>query len=75
MSENINSNEDSKCTPIPTRYDPPENKLIRDLHNATGLPMAEIVRRASRFALPRFASGEIDILTLQPRRKRRTALA
>lgn len=53
-----------KVDPIPTRFDPREDKLIRDLNRATGLPMAEIIRRAGRFAFPKFQSGEINILTL-----------
>jgi hypothetical protein len=63
-----------KGDPIPTRFDAAEDKLIRDLNSETGLPMSEIVRRANRFALPKFLSGEIDILTLKPaqRGKRRS---
>jgi hypothetical protein len=60
-----------KGDPIPTRFDAAEDKLIRDLNSETGLPMSEIVRRANRFALPKFLSGEIDILTLKPVRGKR----
>ncbi|MEP7016025.1 MAG: hypothetical protein ABI925_11340 [Verrucomicrobiota bacterium] len=28
--------------------------------------MAEVVRRANKFALPKFRSGEVDILSLKP---------
>lgn len=53
--------------PIPTKFDQAEEKLIRDLGKMTGLPLAQIIKRAGRYALPKFASGEIDILTLKPK--------
>lgn len=56
----------AKGDPIPTRYDEPEDKLIRDLSADTGIAMAEIVRRAGRLALPKFMSGEANILDFGP---------
>lgn len=42
---------DAKSKPIPTRYDEEDLETIERLHDATGLPKAEIVRRAVNFAL------------------------
>lgn len=64
MAEESASAEAVKGEPIPTRFDDAEDRLIRDLNRLTGLPMAEIIRRAGRFALPKFASGRVNILTL-----------
>jgi hypothetical protein len=38
----------NKGDPIPTRFDPPENEAINAIARRTGLPNAEIVRRAVR---------------------------
>jgi hypothetical protein len=38
----------SKGDPIPTRFDPLEDRAINELADRTGLPNAEIVRRAVR---------------------------
>ena len=38
----------SKGDPIPTRFDEPENEAIAEIHRRTGLPNAEIIRRAVR---------------------------
>ncbi|MEP7016027.1 MAG: hypothetical protein ABI925_11350 [Verrucomicrobiota bacterium] len=37
-----------KGNPIPTKFDPPEEKLIVDLNSQTGLSQSEVVRRAVR---------------------------
>jgi len=52
--------------PIPTRYEETEERLLRQLKQITGLPLGSIVSRAAKFALPKFASGEVNILTLEP---------
>jgi hypothetical protein len=52
--------------PIPTKFDPAEEQLIRDINEETKLPLGQIIKRAARFALPKFASGEISLLTLEP---------
>jgi hypothetical protein len=57
---------DKKSDPIPTRFDGPEDEMIREMHSATGLSMAEIIRRSVRFAGPKFRSGEINILDIVP---------
>lgn len=38
----------TKGNPIPTKFDPREDQLIRDISRETGLSQGEIVRRAVR---------------------------
>jgi hypothetical protein len=38
----------SKGDPIPAKFDPPEEDLIRELARATGLTVSEVIRRAAR---------------------------
>lgn len=52
--------------PIPTKFDPAEEKMIREINRLTSLPLAQIIKRGMRFALPKFVSGEVSILTLEP---------
>ena len=47
---------------MPTRFDPPEDTFLKELAKKTGLKKAEIVRRACRFALPKFLKREVNIL-------------
>jgi len=51
-----------KGNPIPVRLDPPEEGAIDELHRATGIPKAELIRRSLRLALPRFQTREADLL-------------
>ena len=55
MSENSNN-------PIPCRLDPPEREGVLDVNRKTGLSQAEIIRRCLRFSLPKFVSGEVNLL-------------
>lgn len=50
--------------PIPTRFDETEETLLRQIAKVTGLAVGQVIKRAARFALPKFASGEVNILTL-----------
>ena len=50
--------------PIPTKFDAPEERLIRQIKLVTGLPLSHVIKRCAKFALPKFASGEVNILTL-----------
>lgn len=50
-----------KGKPVPVRFDEDDRKLINLLALRTGLPMADIIRRAFRFAGPKFRSGEVNI--------------
>lgn len=58
-----------KGNPIPVRFDDPEEQVLDDIATATGLGKAELIRRAVRFAGPKFLSREVDILDLVPERK------
>lgn len=60
------ANETVTGAPIPTKFDAPEERMIRRINALTDLPMAQIIKRGMRFALPKFMSGEVDILTLEP---------
>lgn len=55
-----------KGNPIPTKFDGPEDAFIRNLARETGFSRGEIIRRAVRFAGPKFVSGEINILDVTP---------
>jgi hypothetical protein len=51
-----------KGNPIPIRFDEHEESTLADIATATGLGKAEIIRRAARYALPKFLNREINIL-------------
>jgi hypothetical protein len=42
---------DKKANPIPTRYDEETTEKLERINKATGIPTAEIIRRAVKFAL------------------------
>lgn len=47
------------------RFDKPEAEFLDRAKRATGLSKREIIRRACRFALPKFLSGQVDIMKLR----------
>jgi hypothetical protein len=55
----------SKGSPVPIRFSPRDARMLGELKQLTGLPIAEIVRRAVRFAGPKFTSGEVQILEVR----------
>ncbi len=55
-----------KKMPIPVRLDEPEDDVARSLAHQTGLTKSEVIRRACRFSLHKFASGEVDISRVVP---------
>lgn len=57
-------NDTKKGSAIPTRFNPAEEQFLSDLKEQTKLPKSELIRRAVRFAGPKFLSGEVNILTL-----------
>lgn len=59
----------SKGNPIPVRFDGAEENTLDDIATATGLGKAEIIRRAGRYAFPKFLSREVNILDVVPERK------
>lgn len=56
----------AKKLPIPVRLDEPEDDTARALAQQTGLTLSEVLRRACRFSLPKFKSGEVDISRVIP---------
>jgi hypothetical protein len=56
----------TKSNPIPVRFDARELEVLADLCARTGLKKAEIIRRAGRYAFPKFLNRKIDILDLPP---------
>jgi hypothetical protein len=55
-----------KGNPVPVRFDGAEEEFLDDLAASTGLKKAEIIRRAGRYAFPKFISREINILDVIP---------
>lgn len=57
-----------KGLPHPIRFDDVEKKLIGDLQDRTEPTMSvnEIMRRAVRFAVPKFLSGDAPLTELKP---------
>lgn len=55
--------------PHPIRFDATECTLIDDLRNRTDPAMSvnEILRRAVRFSVPKFISGEAPLTSLKPK--------
>lgn len=51
-----------KRAPQPVRFNPDEEKLIRDLAEQTDLSLASIIRRSVSYAVPLFLSGKVNIL-------------
>jgi len=52
------------ANPTPVRFDQNEEAALQELKTATGLSKSEVVRRAFRFAAPKFLRREINILDL-----------
>jgi hypothetical protein len=50
--------------PVPVRLDHRTAELVTELAQASGLNKSEILRRAVRYAIPRFLSGEADLVRL-----------
>lgn len=48
-------------TPIPVRFSKQDDKQLRSLQTQTGISLSEIVRRAVRYAAPKFLSGKVNI--------------
>ena len=46
----------------PVRFDESSDAELEQLRDQTGISISELVRRCTRFALPRFQSGEVNIL-------------
>jgi hypothetical protein len=60
-------------SPTPVRFSKDEEKQLRKLKEKTGLNLSELIRRAVRFATPKFMSGEINVATLDVRTEDRRA--
>lgn len=56
------TNPNVKCKPQPVRFDPDDEKMIRDLADETDLSIASVIRRACSYAVPLFLSGKVNIL-------------
>jgi hypothetical protein len=55
-----------KGDPVPVRFDQVEEDFLDELATKTGLKKAEIIRRAGRYAFPKFITREINILDVVP---------
>lgn len=47
--------------PIPVKLDLPTDKIVHELIGKTSLGQSEVLRRAIRYAAPKFLSGEVNI--------------
>lgn len=54
----------TKSHPIPVRLGQPERAELTDLKLRSCLPEAELIRRACRFAFPKFLSGEEPLISV-----------
>ena len=52
----------TKSNPKPVRLDREEDDLLLSISQKTGVPQVELIRRALRFALPKFENGDANIL-------------
>lgn len=50
--------------PIPTRFDLDEETMIRELAAQLDIPRSEVIKRACKYVLPKFASGELPLITM-----------
>lgn len=67
------SDDKTKSTAIPTRYDADIVEMVERLNEITGLGKAEIIRRAVRFALTKAQrEGSLDFLLGDPDQIRKT---
>lgn len=51
--------------PKPVRFSGGDEHLLAELHDQTGLDQTELIRRAVRFACPKFLTGEVNILDVR----------
>ena len=58
--------ESTKLSPVPFRPDAAMVEALALLSERTQLPKADIIRRAVAFALPKFLSGEVPIVSATP---------
>jgi predicted DNA-binding protein len=56
---------------IPVRLEEEQNQRLEVFQEETGLSKSFIIRRCINFALEKFASREVDVLTLQEFKKLR----
>ena len=54
-----------KENPVPVRLEEEQCKMLVKLKQTTGLNTSYLIRRCIAYALPKFATGETDILTLK----------
>lgn len=47
--------------PIPVKLDKPTGRVVRDLKKMSSFQVSEILRRAVRYAAPKFLSGEVNM--------------
>lgn len=62
-----NTSEKSSKSPTPVRFSDEDEISLQDLKKLTGLSLSELVRRAVRFAAPKFLTGEVNVATLATR--------
>lgn len=55
--------------PYPVKLDHSTDSVVKKLKTKTGLSHSEILRRAVRYAAPKFLSGEVNVAEVLPPKK------
>lgn len=63
-TESADSKAKQRPDPIGVRFTEEEGDMLKEMKRRTGLPLANIIRRAVRFAVPKFQSGEVNPLEI-----------
>jgi len=61
----MKTNNKDIAVPIPVRFKDAEMQMMQQLQELTNLSRSDLVRRACRYAFPRFLQNEVNLLTLK----------
>jgi len=52
--------------PDPVKLDHATSAIVQAIRTKLNITRSEVLRRAVQFSAPKFASGEVDIMSVQP---------
>lgn len=61
----IQPEDPTRTKAVPTRFDLPDFRELQAMRKSTGLSVSEIIRRAVRFAIPKWKSKEVAIVEVE----------